>query len=34
MRDPHHSMGLMSHVALVQQLATRETLDEAFRVQS
>ena len=32
MSDPHHSMGLMSHVALVQQMTTRETLDEAFRV--
>ena len=31
MRDSHHSMGLMSHAALVQGLATREAFDEAFR---
>ena len=30
MRDLHHSMGLMSHAALAQLLATRETFDEAF----
>ena len=27
----HNSMGLMSHAALAQQLATREAFDEAFR---
>ena len=31
MRDSYHSMGLMSHAALAQQLATREAFDEAFR---
>ena len=31
MRDSHHSMGLMSHAALAQELATREAFDEAFR---
>ena len=31
MRDSHHSMGLMFHAALVQQLATRDTFDKAFR---
>ena len=31
MREPSHSMGLMSHAALAQGIATRETFDEAFR---
>ena len=31
MRDSYHSMGLMSHGALAQQLATREAFDETFR---
>ena len=31
MRDSHHSMGLMSHAALVQILATREAFGKAFR---
>ena len=31
MRDSHHSMSLMSHAALAQQLATRDAFDEAFR---
>ena len=31
MRSTHHSMGLMPHTALAQQLATREDFDEAFR---
>ena len=30
-RDSHHSMGLMSHTAVAEQLATREAFDEAFR---
>ena len=30
MRNSHHSMGLMSHAALAQDLATREAFDEAF----
>ena len=30
-RDSYHSMGVMSHVALAQGLATREAFDEAFR---
>ena len=30
-RDSHHSMGLMSHAALAQGLATREAYDETFR---
>ena len=34
MRDPYHSMGLMSHAALAQGLATREAFDEAFREHS
>ena len=34
MRDYHHSMGLMSHAALAQELATREAFDEAFREHS
>ena len=31
MRDSHHRMGLMSHAALVQGLATLEAFDKAFR---
>ena len=31
MRDSHHSMGLMHHAALSQQLAIRKVFDEAFR---
>ena len=31
MRDSHNRMGLMSHAALAQQLATREAFDKAFR---
>ena len=31
MRDSPHSMGLMSHAALAQGLATREAFDETFR---
>ena len=31
MRDSYHSMGLMSHAALAQGLATCEAFDEAFR---
>ena len=31
MWDSHHSMGLMSHAALAQGLATREAFDVAFR---
>ena len=31
MRDSHHSMGLMSHAAMAQGLATRKAFDEAFR---
>ena len=31
MRESPHSMGLMSHVALAQGMATREAFDEAFR---
>ena len=30
-RESPHSMGLMSHIALVQGIATREAIDEAFR---
>ena len=30
-RDSHHSMGLMSHAALAQQSAIRETFDKALR---
>ena len=30
-RDSHHCMGLMSHAALAQGMATREAFDEAFR---
>ena len=31
MRDSSHSMGLMSHAALAQGMATREGFDEALR---
>ena len=31
MRESPHSMGLMSHAALAQGIATREAFDEAFR---
>ena len=31
MRESPHSMGLMSHAALAQGVATREAFDEAFR---
>ena len=31
MGDSYHSMGLMSHAALAQKLATHEAFDEAFR---
>ena len=31
MREFTHNMDLMSHVALVQGMATREAFDEAFR---
>ena len=31
MRESPHSMGLMSHTALAQGIATREAFDEAFR---
>ena len=31
MRDSHHSMGLMFHAVLAQQLATCEAFDEVFR---
>ena len=31
MRESPHSMGLMSHVALAQGIATREAFDEAYR---
>ena len=31
MREPPHSMGLMSHAALAQGIAIREAFDEAFR---
>ena len=31
MKDSHHSMGLMPHVALAQGLAIRQAFDEAFR---
>ena len=31
MRDSYHSMGLISHAALVQQKATREDFDKTFR---
>ena len=31
MRESPHSMGLMSHAALAQAIATREAFDEAFR---
>ena len=31
MRESLHSMGLMSHAALAQGIATREAFDEAFR---
>ena len=30
-RESPHSMGLMSHTALAQGIATREAFDEAFR---
>ena len=30
MRDSYHSMGLVSHAALAQELATREAFAEAF----
>ena len=31
MRESPHSMGLMSHAALAQGIATREAFEEAFR---
>ena len=31
MRESLHSMGLMSHAALAQGIATREAFEEAFR---
>ena len=31
MRESSRSMGLMSHAALAQEIATREAFDEAFR---
>ena len=31
MRESPHSIGLMSHIALAQGIATREAFDEAFR---
>ena len=31
MRESPHNIGLMSHVALAQGIATREAFDEAFR---
>ena len=31
MRESSHSMGLISHAALAQGIATREAFDEAFR---
>ena len=33
MRESPHSMGLMSHAALTQEVATRKAFDEAFREQ-